>query len=74
MKETIIGVIVLSAGCLMTVFHKAFARLTIEGQNKFWGLRFGQKEIKITEIVSVIVGMGFIVLGFLSLFRIIRFR
>lgn len=74
MKEAIVGIIGLLAGCSMTIFHKSFARLTIERQNKFWGFHFGQREIKITEVVSVIVGMGFIVLGFLFLFRIIRFK
>jgi hypothetical protein len=74
MKETIIGIVSLSAGCLMMILNKLFARLVIEQQNKFWGFHFGQREIKITEVGSIITGIGFIVVGLLSLFQIIRFK
>jgi hypothetical protein len=55
-------------------YHKAFTRLTIEQQNRFWGLHFGQKEIKITKIGAILAGAICIVLGLLSFSQMIHFK
>lgn len=74
MKETIIGIVSLLAGCLMMFLYKSFARIVIGQQNKFWGFHFGEREIKITEVVSIIAGIGFIVFALLSFLQMIRFK
>lgn len=74
MKEIIIGIISLSAGSFLVVFFKYFARFVVVQQNKFWGFHFGARGVKATETISVIVGIGFIIVGLLSLFQKIRFK
>ena len=74
MKETIIGMVALSVGILLVLFFKYFARFVVEQQNKSWGFHFGAREVKMTEIISVIVGIGFIIVGLLSLFQKIQFK
>lgn len=74
MENIIVGSISLLVGCLIVIFYKPLARLTIEIQNKFWGLDFGDAEIKTTRVVCAIVGTGFIIIGILSLLKVIRFK
>jgi hypothetical protein len=74
MKETIIGIISLSAGSFLVVFFKFFARFVIEQQNQFWGFHFGARGIKATETISIIIGISFIIVGLLTLFQMIRFK
>jgi hypothetical protein len=74
MKDTIIGTISLIAGLAMVVFNKPFSHLQIKGQNEFWGFNFGMKEIAVSRIVILIVGIGFIIVGLLALSHMIRFK
>lgn len=74
MNKIISDVIAIVVGCLMVIFHKSFARLIIEQQNKFWGFHFGDREVKISGIISIIAGTGMIVLSLLSLLKIIPFK
>lgn len=73
-ENIIYGLVFLFFAFLMLVLNKRFARLVIESQNKFWGFRFGEREIRNTRIIGFIVGTGFLIIGFLSLFQIIHFR
>ena len=51
-------------GLIMLAFRKTFAKKIIEGQKTFpWGMNFGEREIKISEFVIIIVGAGFIIFG-----------
>ena len=67
--QIIISIVSILAGGSLIIFCKFFARLVIKQQNKFWGFHFGNHGIKVAEIVSIIVGIGFIIIGILSLFR-----
>lgn len=74
MEEIIVGLFSILIGCLMVVFHKPFARFSVKHQNKFWGFHFGDREVKATGIISMIVGIGFIIFGFLAILHIGKFR
>lgn len=53
----------------MVIFQKYFGKFIIVQQNKFWGFHFGDREAKITGTISVIVGIGFIILGLISILK-----
>lgn len=74
MGGTIVGLISLLAGSFLVLAHRYFARFIVEQQNRFWGFHFGAREVKVAETVSIVVGLGFIAVGLLSLFQMIRFR
>lgn len=70
-EKIIIGIIGLTVGFCLVIFRKSFARHVIKEQNKFGGFHFGERDIKSTEVISIIVGIGFIIIGLLSIFQII---
>lgn len=74
MKETIIGGISLIVGLTMLIFNKPFSRAQIESQNQFWKLNYGKKEIGVSRIVILIVGVAFVIVGLLALFHNIRVK
>jgi hypothetical protein len=74
MENIIFGLFGLLFGCVMVFLNKPLARLIIASQNKFWGLDFGDDEVETASTVGYIVGIGLIIVGLLSLFRIIEFR
>lgn len=39
----------------------------MEQQNRFWGFGFGEREVRITEYIAIVVGVGGIVCGSLLL-------
>jgi hypothetical protein len=57
------GIVGIVTGVLLIVFRKRFARKSVREQNAFWGLRMGEREVRISEIVAVPIGIGFIVFG-----------
>ena len=57
------GIVGIVVGILMIVFRKPFARKAVRDQNAFWGLRMGERDVRITELVAVPIGIGFIVIG-----------
>ena len=57
------GIVGIVVGVLLIVFRKRFARKTVREQNAFWGLRMSERDVKITELVAVPIGMVFIVVG-----------
>lgn len=73
-EEILVGSISLVVGVMTLVFRKSFAFKIIEFQNSVWGFHFGKTDIKIAKFVIVIVGIGAILFGLLSLFQIIRFK
>lgn len=74
MEEIVLAVISGLIGCALVFFRVSFAGKVIEYQNKFWGFHFGESAAKATELISLIVGVGFIVVAFLSIFQIIRLK
>ena len=57
------GIVGIVVGVLMIVFRKPFARKAVRQQNAFWGLRMSERDVRISELVAVPIGIGFIVLG-----------
>ncbi len=74
MEGKLPGVLIFLVGCLILVFHKYFTKLIVEQQNKFWGFHFGERTFKITKLGLMMTGAGFIILGLLTLFQVLRFR
>jgi hypothetical protein len=35
----------------------------VRDQSAFWGLRMGERDVRITELVAIPIGIGFIVIG-----------
>jgi hypothetical protein len=57
------GIVGIVVGLLMIVFRKPFARKAVRDQNAFWGLRMGERDVRISELVAVPIGISFIVMG-----------
>ncbi len=54
-------------GILIIVFRKFLAKQSMSSQNKFWGFRFGSREVKVSEYVAIIVGSLFVLIGIYDL-------
>jgi hypothetical protein len=61
-------------GLCLVVFNKAFARYSVEGQNRTWGFHFGKSEEFATRIAAVIVGIVFASVGILALLGFVNWR
>jgi hypothetical protein len=57
---SIAGIVI---GVLLVVYRKPFARKSVRQQNALWGFRMGERDVRITEIVAIPIGIGWIVLG-----------
>ena len=66
-----IGVFGIIMGVLIFVLRKPFARDAIRQQNAFWGFRFGERDVRISEYVLVLVAISFVVMGLLTLLGIL---
>lgn len=65
--HTVIDILAIIVGFALIAFRRPFARMVIDSQNKAWGFKFGARDKRVSEFVSVVVGLGFVVLGLLSL-------
>jgi hypothetical protein len=74
MRDVIPGCVALLVGCLLLLFHKASARRAMQDQNRLWGFHFGEREVRISQVISIIVGAGFAILGLLAILGIVHFR
>lgn len=74
MQEKIIGIISIAVGCLVIIVRKSFARRIIEDQNRAWGFHFGDRDVKVTGYILIIIGTVAIVFGLLAVFQAIRFK
>jgi hypothetical protein len=63
MNGAVVGILGIVMGVLLIVLRKPFAREAMNQQNAFWGFRFGEREIKISERVAVLVGICSISFG-----------
>lgn len=59
-------------GIIIIVFNKSIAKFAIESQNKFWGLNFGEREMRNTRIIELLVGTAFVVFGVLSILKVLK--
>ena len=55
----ILGIIAL---IISFIFRKNIANDIIKGQNDFWGFNFGKKEVKLSEILVVLIPLLWIVI------------
>jgi len=67
----VVGVII---GVALILARKRFARSVIASQNAFWGFRFSERDVKVPEIVTVLVGAGFLVLSMLALLGVLKMK
>ena len=74
MKRAVFVIFAISMGISLLLFRNSFADRCIENQNRLWGFHFGKREIWQAKVVTIIVGLGFIVCGLLCLFGIGRIK
>jgi hypothetical protein len=74
MSDSVVGTLAVIVGLCLVVFNKAFARHSVEGQNRTWGFHFGKSEEFTARIVTVIVGIGFASVGILALLGYVNWR
>ena len=63
-RELIVPIVI---GVMLILFNKPFAKKVISSQNMI-GLKYGEKEIKVSRIIIIICGICFIFLGVFGLF------
>ena len=68
------GVLSIAVGLLMIWFNKPFARFAMNQQKPFWGFNMTEKDVKITEIFSMIGGTVFCLIGILIVLQVIRLK
>jgi hypothetical protein len=61
--------LVILLGVILIVFRRQVAEKIIQSQNSLWGFHFGEQEIKSSEIVVVIVGIGAIIFAILEFLK-----
>lgn len=69
MKSILEPILAVSVGALLVFVRRSFAKNTIAFQNKVWKMHYGDREIKASEFVILVVGILLIAVG---LFNIIR--
>jgi hypothetical protein len=57
------GIVGIVIGVLMIVYRKRLARKAVRDQNAFWGLRMGERDVRISELLAVRFGIVWIVMG-----------
>ena len=62
-SDTFFGISSIVIGVLPIVYRKQFARKAVRRQNAFRGLRMGQRDVRISELVAVPRGIAWIVMG-----------
>jgi hypothetical protein len=72
MSQSILGCIAVVAGICIIVARKRLARESMAFQNKVFKFHFGEKEVKASEFVVIVSGVGFIVLGALAMLNIVK--
>jgi hypothetical protein len=63
----VIALVGFSGGIFLLWFRKEFASFCIMDQNRLWGFRFGERTTRLTEVVVVVSGLGFVIFGLLAL-------
>ena len=66
------AIVAVSLGALLIRFRKEFAALCVRDQNHVWGFRFGERTIRVNEVVLLIVGLLSIGMGLAFLLYFFR--
>jgi len=74
MKNYITAIVCFVIGTFFTIYYKMFAIFVINQQNKFYKFNFGAREVKITEVITLIIGISLIIIAILTFFNVIRFK
>lgn len=72
MKHIVVAIIAVIVGCYIVINRSKWANKAIDQQNKAFHFRFGKKDIQATSYVGLLVGVGFIVVGLLTLVGVIE--
>jgi hypothetical protein len=68
------SLVVMVVGLALLIWRRFFADLVVSSQNRMWGFRFGDRERRISIFVAIIVGIGFLGMGILTLSGIIHWK
>lgn len=66
--DQLFGIIFVILGTVMAFFNKYLSRYAIDEQNRVWGFKFGEREIKITRPFILIGGILFSAIGISTFF------
>jgi hypothetical protein len=61
------GVLILILGILLILFRKPFARLSVAQQKALWGFRWGEREVRWTELSLILIGVCALIFGIFAL-------
>ena len=53
-------------------FRRPLARVGVKSQNYTWGFRFGEREVRMSELGVIVVGISAVIFGVLSALGILR--
>lgn len=73
-KHYITSIISVLVGCGLLFWRKRFAAAVVKEQNRMWGFHFGEREERISVIVAIIVGSGFLTIGIFGLSGFIHWK
>jgi hypothetical protein len=71
-KENIFNLILIALGTKLTFFDNGDAKKEIDFQNKAFGFKFNERDIRINRIGGAVFGIALILVGSLSLLDIIN--
>ena len=71
MNKDYISIAISFVAAILAIFlRERFARLIINFQNTVWGFNFGEREIKASKIVIIIVAIAIIIFDILQILNI----
>ncbi len=73
-KHYITSIISALVGLALLIWRKRFTAAVVREQNRMWSFHFGQREERISIFIAVLVGIGFLIIGILSLFGLIHWK
>jgi len=73
-KSAAIGAVSICIGSLLLLLRRPFGRFIVEQQSRAWGFKFGEHAVFSAATVSAVVGTGFVVVGLLAVFGLIKVR
>ena len=67
----IVGISFVALGLFLCAFRSHLSRWAVEGNYKVFGIRFSSEIYRVSFLIA---GLGFVVLGILATFQIIKWR
>jgi len=74
MRQIVAGLFFLGLGCALFFAREKFAREVVHFQNTVWGFHFGERELRASVIIAVLVGIVFIYGGISLLMKAMAAR